>query len=67
MYYKGHEIIESLEMVDRKQNKTHKKKRINKKWLKRYGITATPKTEIFHFQNKFIMHPTVAQKLKEAL
>lgn len=31
----GHEVVD----LEFKQNKTHKKKRINKKWKKRYGYT----------------------------
>lgn len=33
----GHEVVD----LDFKQNRTHKKKRINKKWAKRYGYTCT--------------------------
>lgn len=31
----GHEVVD----LDFKQNKTHKKKRINKKWARKYGYT----------------------------
>lgn len=33
----GHEVVD----LEFKQNRTHRKKRINKKWAKRYGYTCT--------------------------
>lgn len=37
MDFYGFRIIESTRITKEVQRKTHRKKRINKKWLKRYG------------------------------
>ena len=41
----GFEFIESEFMTERIQNKTHHKKRINKKWRKKYGFKDLPKKQ----------------------
>lgn len=38
----GYQIIEVPYMMDIVQARTHKKKRINKKWRKRYGVKEVP-------------------------
>lgn len=63
----GLRLIESDYMVDQRQNRKHRKKRINKKWAKRYGFTVTPKQEIFKMGNTIICHPNVAQKIRDEL
>jgi hypothetical protein len=53
-----------------RQRKTHRKKRINKKWRKRYGfeVIRTPSKEVIHItipgKECFIMHPTVFEEFK---
>ena len=36
-YYNGHYLVESNAVTKEVQRRTHRKRRINKKWLKRYG------------------------------
>lgn len=61
----GFRIIEDASLIDRKQNRTHRKRRINKKWAKRYGFTETPKREIFRVGDFLLVHPLVAKALRE--
>jgi len=63
--FHGYRIIENENMVERKQNRTHRKRRINKKWAKRYGFTLIPKKGIFAMGSTLIMHPTVAQVVRQ--
>lgn len=62
----GLKIIENVHMVDQIQVKTHKKKRINKKWRKRYGLRNVPKKEVYMLnQNTIVGHPTTIAKLNK--
>lgn len=63
----GMRIVESPGMVDRKQNRKHHKKRINKKWAKRYGFSTTPKTVVLLLGDTLYMHPVMASTLRKAL
>lgn len=67
----GLKIVLSKEMVDitkeRIQCKKHKKRRINKKWAKRYGTMFPYRTEMFNFEDKLIMHPCLFDKIKHQL
>ncbi|MEY9091404.1 hypothetical protein ABH899_000003 [Paenibacillus sp. RC84] len=63
----GYRIIENVNMVVRKQNRTHRKRRINKKWAKRYGFSVTPRKGIFAMGSTLIMHPTVAQIVRQQM
>lgn len=38
----GYRVIVSNNIIKSVQSKTHKKKRINKKWLKQYGYKTVP-------------------------
>ncbi|WP_217562749.1 hypothetical protein [Paenibacillus sp. GbtcB18] len=62
---RGYRIIENENMVERKQIRTHRKRRINKKWAKRYGFNVIPKKGIFVMGSTLIMHPTVAQIVRQ--
>ena len=61
MLANGIRIIENKALVKplSVQKKTHKKKRINKKWLKRYGIKIIykPIEDIFIMEDMIIGHP----------
>ena len=46
-YFDGYKLIEAPYMEDKVQAKTHKKKRINKKWKKRYGMKDVPWKKFF--------------------
>lgn len=48
------------------QRRTHKKKRINKKWLKRYGIKIVPdNTKILLMNNTLMMTGKCYEKLRK--
>lgn len=41
-YYNGFRLIETNAITKQVQRRTHRKRRINKKWLKRYGYKTVP-------------------------
>ena len=52
------------------QNRTHKKKRINKKWIKRYGFTIYERLkngEIYMIDGKLYMNQHTYEILKKNL
>lgn len=64
MFY-GYQIIETPFMSDSVQAKKHKKKRINKKWKKRYGTKEIPKKDILITNDgKIIAHPEIVNRIK---
>lgn len=66
-FYTGIPII--IEPTLRKQNRTHKKKRINKKWAKRYGFTEFNHIEddkYIYFKGELHMNEKTFIKLKES-
>ena len=63
----GLKLIESEYMVDKIQRKKHKKKRINKKWRKKYGFIAIPKKDFYQFGNNIIAHPVMIYELRKHL
>lgn len=67
LFYNGMAVIENSHLTDKVQSKRHHKKRINKKWLKRYGYKYVPSKKIFFFNNQFIMHPTLIKQLKNKI
>ena len=42
-YFNGYTVLESEYCVDRVRARKHNKRRIDKKWLKRYGYKDVPK------------------------
>lgn len=51
----------------KKQNRTHKKKRINKKWAKRYGYTTSNSIEdekVIMMNGNMYVNPRAYYKLK---
>ena len=51
----------------KKQNRTHKKKRINKKWAKRYGYTTSNSIEdekVIMMNGSMYVNPMAYYKLK---
>ena len=53
---------------NKKQNRTHKKNRINKKWAKRYGYTISNMLEdeqSYQMDGKIYMNPRTYYKIKE--
>ena len=64
MYLFGYRVISTEFCSDLVQARTHKKKRINKKWLKRYGMKRIPwKTLIITNRHEIYGHPSVISKL----
>lgn len=54
----------------KKQNRTHKKKRINKKWAKRYGYTYYDTIEddkTYMFNGKMYMNQKTYSKLRDII
>ena len=42
VYYNGFRLVETNALIKKVQRRTHRKCRINKKWLKRYGYKTVP-------------------------
>ena len=63
------EIIEIPERITAVQIRTHKKKRINKKWRKRYGVKVVVDLNCYlyeeHGRIKVLAPKRVAQKLRD--
>ena len=59
----GHPVISTRYCSDLVQARTHKKKRINKKWRKRYGFKNVPWKKIVLFDGKIYGHPEVIERL----
>ena len=62
-------LIPNIQMVDVVQVKTHRKKRINKKWAKKYGYCAKPKDCYYvHADTNSIMaHPVTLRRMVNRL
>lgn len=69
MLYNGLEIIENSNLTKGyKQKKTHKSKRINKKWQKKYGYVSIPDKNVYVIDNKYIVgNPLVIKKIIEKI
>jgi len=64
----GRDIILSEHITEgTTQRRTHKKKRINKKWRKRYGIVDVPSDKFMITDNAIIAHPKLWKKIKPRL
>ena len=63
----GFDFIPSELMVDQVRAKRNKKKRIDKKWLKRYGYISKPKKEVYIINRKIYGHPEMIKLIKEAI
>ena len=65
----GWDIIGVSHMCERVQAKTHRKKRINKKWRKRYGFKEIPWDTFYidKFSRRIYCHPKMINKLKEMI
>ena len=66
--FRGYRLIEAPFMHDKVQAKKHKKKRINKKWLKRYGLKEIPWTKLVITARGHIYgHPKMIARIKEEM
>lgn len=59
----GYQLIGVSHMADIVQARTHKKKRINKKWRKRYGMKEVPWKKCFVVDDKIYAHPKMIEGL----
>ena len=59
----GYQLIGVPYMMDIVQARTHKKKRINKKWRKRYGVKEVPWNKFYIEGNKIYCHPKMYYKV----
>lgn len=60
----GYELIASDACADKVQARRHRKKRINKKWRKRYGMKSVPWRKVFiTADRKIIGHPSMIDAL----
>lgn len=66
-YFNGYQLIETSCMADVVQVRTHKKKRINKKWRKRYGVKEVPWNKLYVFEDKILAHPKMIERIKMAV
>lgn len=60
----GYNIIGVPYMADKVQARKHKKKRINKKWCKRYGMREVPWKKFYIEGYNIYCHPKLVEKVK---
>lgn len=63
--YGGMEVIQNSWLVDKIRRKIHRKKRIDKKYLKRFGHKEVPKKDFIVMGNKLIGHPKTIKKFEK--
>ena len=64
----GYSVIITDSITKNVQNRTHKKKRINKKWFKRYGTKSVPDdTKFFITGSSVIMTSGAYEKLRKQI
>ena len=61
--FEGYQLISTPCMADIVQTRKHKKKRINKKWRKRYGVKEVPWNKFYIFDDKIFGHPKMIEKI----
>ena len=60
----GYQLIGVPSMCNKVQARRHKKKRINKKWRKRYGMKEVPWKKFYIEGNRIYCHPKLVEKLR---
>jgi hypothetical protein len=63
----GMRVIESTAMVIKTQRRTHKRKRINKKWLKKYGYSSKADPDVYVLGGQILGHPETIRQLKSVV
>lgn len=64
-YFNGLDIVISKNLVTGyEQKRKHRKRRINKKWLKQYGSKPIYDMNYYFLDNKVYMSPKAFEKLK---
>lgn len=63
-YYNGFRLVETTAITKQVQRRTHRKCRINKKWLKRYGYkTVLDDERIIQFGDCILATPNTIKKI----
>ena len=63
-YYNGFRLIETTAITKQVQRRTHRKRRINKKWAKRYGHkTVLDDGRIIQFGDCILATPNAIKKI----
>lgn len=64
----GYKLIEDKWMIESQEVRRHRAKRINKKWIKRYGrkYVYVPSNEYFVFQDRIVGHPKAIKALMKS-
>ena len=63
-YYDGFRLVETTAITKQVQRRTHRKRRINKKWLKRYGYkTVLDDGRIIRFGDCILATPKTINKI----
>lgn len=66
--YMGFRLVETTAITKKVQRRNHKKRRINKKWLKRYGYkTVLDDGKIILFGDSILATPKTIKKLITAM
>lgn len=66
MFYNGIPLVESKSLINgfsKTPKRRNKNKRIQKKWIKKYGYVPIPDPKIYFFDGKFIGHPLTISKI----
>lgn len=67
-YFNGYRLIETTAITKQVQKRTHKKQRINKKWLKRYGYkTVLDDEKLLFFENSILATPKTIKRIIEQM
>lgn len=67
-YYNGFRLVETTAITKIVQRRTHSKRRINKKWLKRYGYkTVLDNETIYRFGDCILATPNTIRKIIEKM
>ena len=67
-FYCGYRLVETNAITKQIQRRTHRKQRINKKWLKRYGYkTVLDDEKIIIANNSIFATPKTIKKIIEQL
>lgn len=63
-YLMGYRLIETTAITKEVQRRTHRKRRVNKKWLKRYGYkTVLDDGRIFRYDDCILATPNTVKKI----
>ena len=67
-YYNGKSLVETTAITKEVQRRTHRKRRINKKWAKRYGFKNVPDDDVLLLHGSVIYGtPKAVKKIVAAM